>query len=91
MIDARLLAAACMLAALMTLAEAAPRHDPALEEAAIKLAVSRLGPLRDGFDLREKPEFLRPAATTATEGDDAVWQDGLAPAKDKPGGIATRP
>lgn len=80
------LAAACALAALPSVANAVPDYDPALQEAATKLAVSRLGPLRDGFRHDEKPRFNRqtgrnPVASTS---DKAGWQDGLAPATDLP-------
>lgn len=80
------LAAGCMLAALSVLAKAAPDHDPVLEEAAIRLAVSKLGELRDGFRPGETPTFYRPQAARATEpdGDQTPWQDGLAPATDLP-------
>jgi hypothetical protein len=75
-----------MLAALSVMAKAAPDHDPALEEAAIRLAVSKLGELRDGFRPGETPRFYRPQAARANErdGDQTAWQDGLAPATDLP-------
>jgi hypothetical protein len=80
------LAAGCMLAALSVMAKAAPNHDPVLEEAAIRLAVSKLGELRDGFRPGESPRFNQPQAAGVAEkdGDQTTWQDGLAPATDLP-------
>ena len=80
------LAAGCMLAALSVTARAAPDHDPVLEEAAIRLAVGKLGELRDGFRPGETPRFNRPqaAGAGARDGDQTTWQDGLAPATDLP-------
>ena len=80
------LAAGCVLAALSVGAQAAPDHDPVLEEAAIRLAVGKLGELRDGFRPGETPTFYRPqaAGVAVKHGDQTTWQDGLAPATDLP-------
>ena len=86
MIGARNLAAAWLFVFSPALAVAAPEHDTALQEAAIRLAVSRLGTLRDGFGLDERPEFQRVDAAAAADAEvrDAGWQDGLAPATEPP-------
>jgi len=80
------LAAACLLAAQPAAASAAPDYDPSLQEAATRLAVSRLGPLREGFGLGEQPRYVRSAPERSQSRDDgaATWQDGLAPATDLP-------
>lgn len=86
MMRAKCLAAGCLFAALPSLAGAAPDYDPALEEAAIKLAVSKLGQLRGGFSGDKRIKFYRPAKA-APENDKADkdgWKDGLAPATDMP-------
>jgi hypothetical protein len=86
MIGARTLVATWVIAVSAALAYAAPEHDAALEEAAIRLAVSRLGPLREGFGFNERPKFqpLPLAKTEPAAGEDSGWQDGLAPATDLP-------
>jgi hypothetical protein len=80
------LAATFALAAMPASAMAAPDYDPALEAAAIKLAVGRLGPLRGGFQGDQEPTFNRPAPQQAEAGagEDPVWENGLAPATDLP-------
>ena len=86
MMRAKCLAAGCLLAALPSLVNAAPDYDPALEEAAIKLAVSKLGSLRGGFSGDNRIKFYRPAKS-APDNDAAHkdgWKDGLAPATDMP-------
>lgn len=86
MMRAKCLAAGCFLAALPSLAGAAPDYDSALEEAATRLAVSKLGQLRGGFSDENRPRFYRPAKA-APENDTADkdgWKDGLAPATELP-------
>ncbi|MEX0954504.1 MAG: hypothetical protein WDZ83_04735 [Rhizobiaceae bacterium] len=81
-------AVALMLAATSVVANATATsdHDPAIEAAAIRLAVSKLGELRDGFQPGETPRFYQPRAARANarDGDQTAWQDGLAPATDLP-------
>ncbi|MBO6718998.1 MAG: hypothetical protein JJ913_13655 [Rhizobiaceae bacterium] len=83
---ARTIFAACALAALPLGVHATPDYDPALEQAAIRLVVSKLGPLRGGYAYGQRPVFVtsappQPAPAPAT---DAGWSDGLAPATDLP-------
>ena len=85
------LAAACVLAASQSVV-AAPDHDPVLEEAAVRQAVSRLGPLplRPGFASDEQPRFTRPASMSSDD-EQSPWKDGLAPAMDLPLPASGRP
>jgi hypothetical protein len=83
---ANCLAAGCLLVTLPSLAGAAPDYDSALEDAAIKLAVSKLGQLRGSFSGDNRPRFYRPAkaAPENERADENGWKDGLAPATDVP-------
>ena len=86
MMHAKCLAAGCLLVALPSLAAAAPDHDTALVEAAIRLAVGKLGHLRGGFSDENRPRFYRPVKATPESGtaDKDGWKDGLAPATEMP-------
>ena len=56
------IAATLALAAALTPALAEQRYDRRLEAAAIRIVAAKMGDLRGGFDLDERPVFVSPIA-----------------------------
>lgn len=73
--------AALAVAASTSLAPAGPSYDRNLERAVMAIVAAKIGDLRSGFDIGQKPVFV-----VATDDDSAmpilapgVWHGGLAP------------
>ncbi len=81
--QAKCLAAIFFLTATAAMAQTPRDYDPALEAAAINVAVSKLGPLRGAFGEGRAPEFYRPVRQEKKR-DPSGWQDGLIQATDLP-------
>jgi hypothetical protein len=60
----RLLSGAAILAVLAASAAAEPRHDVRLEKAVMTIVAKRIGDIRGGFSLQEKPVFIRTASAS---------------------------
>lgn len=75
-------------------ADEAPAYDRRIDEAAAAIVAARMGELRGGLGLAERPVFVEPRRVAAPTPIEAVpppepadpWNDGLAIAVDPPGG-----
>ena len=73
--------AALLLAAIQSPVSAGQQYDRSIEAAAIRIVAAKMGDLRGGFALDQKPAFVQPidrSQPTYLSARGGEWRDGMA-------------